>query len=111
MEERKTTFTQQEVMERWGLAKRTVIELEHRGILHRLRQLPGVRYRAREVYLAEEVDKEDLKPLAFQERRQYQATINQQAEEIKKLRELVGKMYGAAADVMSEASELVGSSF
>ena len=89
MEERKTTFTQQEVMERWGLAKRTVIELEHRGILHRLRQLPGVRYRAREVYLAEEVDKEDLKPLAFQERRQYQATINQQEKKKKKLRELV----------------------
>lgn len=68
--EKQTTFTQAELMERWGYSKQTIINMENDGRLHRLHQLPGVRYRAKDVYALEELDKEEWGTMSpFEKRR------------------------------------------
>lgn len=67
--ERKSIFSPKELAERWGVSRPAISEMEKDGRLHRLHNLPGIRYRAKEVYELEQLDKEDWGPMSPLERR------------------------------------------
>ena len=64
-----TTYTQKELMARWGVSKQTIIGMESDGRLYRLHKLPGVR----EVRELEGLDKTDWGPMSPFERRRLTA--------------------------------------
>ena len=76
-----TVFGVAELSERWRIDRQSIRKLEQMGKLHRLPDLPGVKYSAAEVFKLESVGL-DAKGMTAWERRQMQ-------EEIKDLRQQV----------------------
>ena len=71
----RTVFTTEELCERWGLS---------RSAIHRLVNMPGVRYSAQEVVQLESLD-EDTKGLTAWERHRLTQENNEMREELNKL--------------------------
>ena len=75
-----TIYSVNELAERWGMHPSTVREMERDGKLHRLPEIPGVRFSAAEVLQLESVGK-DVEPLTVWERRKLEADNRQLKEE------------------------------
>ena len=82
----RTVFTTEELCERWGLSRSAIRTLEIDGKLHRLINMPGVRYSAQEVVQLESLD-EDTKGLTAWERHKLTQENNEMREELNKLRQ------------------------
>jgi hypothetical protein len=81
-----TLFSVNELAQRWGLDPSTIRQMERDGKLHRLPEIPGVKFSAMEVFKLESVGK-DAEPLSPWERKRMQDEINdleQQLAEYKK---------------------------
>ena len=87
-----TVYSVQELAERWGLSPQIVQSMETNGKLHRLPDIPGVRYAAAEVYQLENVGK-DIQPLTAYERKQLE-------DKVKKLEELINEYQQKLIEVM-----------
>ena len=61
-------FSVQDLSERWKAHENTIRRMEEEGKLHRLKNLPGVKYSAKEVLQLESVGL-DAKPLTAWERK------------------------------------------
>ena len=70
-----TLFGVQELAKRWSLAPASIRKMEQDGKLHRLPDLPGVKYSAKEVYQLESIGPE-AQALSAWERRQLESQIN-----------------------------------
>ena len=88
-----TVFTPDQLTQRWGYAPSTIRKMEAEGKLHRLPNMPGVRYSAAEVYQLESIGPA-AKGMTAWERRQ-------KDEEIRSLREQVRDLQGRLAKVMA----------
>ena len=75
-----TIYSVNELAERWGMHPSTVREMERDGKLHRLPDIPGVRFSAAEVLQLESIGK-DVEPLTVWERRKLEADNRQLKEE------------------------------
>ena len=75
-----TIYSVNELAERWGMHPSTVREMERDGKLHRLPEIPGVRFSAAEVLQLESIGK-DVEPLTVWERRKLEADNRQLKEE------------------------------
>lgn len=82
----RTVFTTEELCERWGLSRSAIRTMEIDGKLHRLINMPGVRYSAQEVVQLESLD-EDTKGLTAWERHKLTQENNEMREELNKLRQ------------------------
>ncbi len=80
----RTTFSVNELAERWGLSPSSVRQMENDGKLHRLMNMPGVRFSAAEVVQLESIGR-DAQALTAWERRQL-------VEENKNLRDQVREL-------------------
>ncbi len=100
-----TTYTQKELMERWNVSKQTIIGMEADGRLYRLKKLPGVRYRAREIRELEGMDESDWGPMSPFERRRLVAENMQLKAENTRLRTHLQKVVVDATVYLQEESE------
>ena len=69
-----TIFGVNELAERWGLSPKSIRQMEQDGKLHRLPEMPGVKYSAAEVFQLESVGRE-VAPLTPWERKRLEADI------------------------------------
>ena len=90
-----TIYSVNELSERWHLTPASIRKMEQDGKLHRLPNIPGVKYSAREVLQLESVGL-DAKALTAWERRRME-------DEIKDLRQQVQELQGRLTKVMTVA--------
>ena len=69
-----TLFSVNELADRWGLSAQAVRQMENDGKLHRLPDMPGVKFSAAEVHQLENIGKE-AKPLTAWERKKLETRI------------------------------------
>ena len=74
-----TIYSVNELAERWGLHPSSVREMEQKGQLHRLPDIPGVRFSAAEVLQLESVGL-DARAMSAWERRNLEAQIRERDE-------------------------------
>ena len=74
-----TLYSVNELAERWGLHPSSVREMERGGKLHRLPDIPGVRFSAAEVLQLESVGL-DARAMSAWERRNLEAQIRERDE-------------------------------
>ena len=82
----RTVYTVEDLINRWGLSMSAIRTMETDGKLHRLVNMPGVRYSAQEVVQLESLD-EDTKGLTAWERHKLTQENNEMREELNKLRQ------------------------
>lgn len=105
MEAIRTTFTQQELAERWGVTKQVIKNMENDRRLKRLHNLPGVRYRAREVYALEGMDEKDWEMMTPFERRKLTQELETAQQEIERLRAVLSRIVLDASEFMHEEAK------
>lgn len=105
MEVRQTTFTQQELADRWGVTKQTIKNMENAGQLKRLLGIPGVRYRAREVYALEGMEEKDWDPMTPFERRKLLHEIEEKDREIERLKAALYQITQYTSEFMRDEAE------
>ena len=81
-----TIYSVNELAERWGMHPSTVREMERDGKLHRLPDIPGVRFSAAEVLQLESVGL-DARAMSAWERRNLEAEIQDLKGQVKNLQE------------------------
>lgn len=79
-----TVFDSADLCKRWGYAPNTIRKMEAEGKLHRLSDLPGVKYSAAEVYQLESIGPE-AKGLTAWERRQKDDRIKELETQVEEL--------------------------
>lgn len=79
-----TIYSVNELAERWGLHPSSVREMERDGKLHRLPDIPGVRFSAAEVLQLESVGL-DAKAMSAWERRNLEAEIRELKQQVQDL--------------------------
>lgn len=96
-----TTITREALSKRWDCCQAAVVAREEEGLIKRLRGLPGVQYRMKEVYELEGLNKEDIHQISpFQYRKleaQYKAALD-------RIEQLEGKLYKLAAMACEEVA-------
>lgn len=90
-----TVYGVNELAERWNLSPTTIRSMEQEGKLHRLPDLPGVKFSAVEVYQLENIGRE-VQPLTPYERRRME-------DKIRDLEDLVGQYQLKLMEVMKIA--------
>ncbi len=90
-----TVYGVNELAERWNLSPTTIRSMEQEGKLHRLPDLPGVKFSAVEVYQLENIGWE-VQPLTPYERRRLE-------DKIRDLEDLVGQYQLKLMEVMKIA--------
>ena len=86
-----TVFTPDQLTQRWGYAPSTIRKMEAEGKLHRLPNMPGVRYSAAEVYQLESIGPA-AKGMTAWERKQKDDEIASLKEEVQELRKRLGNV-------------------
>lgn len=86
-----TVFTPDQLTQRWGYAPSTIRKMEAEGKLHRLPNMPGVRYSAAEVYQLESLGPA-AKGMTAWERKQKDDKIASLQEEVQELRKRLGNV-------------------
>ena len=81
-----TTYGVHELAERWGLTTTTIRKMEQDGKLHRLPDMPGVKYPAEEVFQLENIGPA-AKALTPWERKQMKEEIEGLKQQVKDLQE------------------------
>ena len=74
-----TVYGVNELAERWGLSPRSIRQMEQDGKIHRLPDMPGVKYSAAEIHQLESVGREAA-PLTPWERKNLEAEIRMRDE-------------------------------
>ena len=86
-----TVFDSADLCKRWGYAPNTIRKMEAEGKLHRLPNMPGVRYSAAEVYQLESIGPA-AKAMTAWERKQKDDEIASLKEEVNELRRRLGNV-------------------
>ena len=86
-----TVFTPDQLTKRWGYAPSTIRKMEAEGKLHRLPNMPGVRYSAADVYQLESIGPA-AKGMTAWERKQKDDEIASLKEEVQELRKRLGNV-------------------
>ena len=84
-------YTAKELAARWKCHENTIRVWEDQGKIHRLENIPGVRYSAEEVLQLECLG-EDARPFTAWERKKLEAKIHEQAQTIKDLQARLTKV-------------------
>ena len=69
-----TTYSVNDLAARWGLSPQAVRQMETDGKLHRLPEMPGVKFAAAEVHQLESIGR-DAQPLTAWERKQLESKV------------------------------------
>lgn len=105
MEVMQTTFTKKELAKRWGVTEQVIKNMENDRRLKRLHNLPGVRYRAREVYALEGMDEKDWEMMTPFERRKLTQELETAQQEIERLRAVLSRIVLDASEFMHEEAK------
>ena len=105
MEVMQTTFTKKELAKRWGVTEQVIKNMENDRRLKRLHNLPGVRYRAREVYALEGMDEKDWEMMTPFERRKLTQELEAAQQEIERLRAVLSRIVLDASEFMHEEAK------
>lgn len=96
-----TIYSVNELAERWGMHPSTVREMERDGKLHRLPDIPGVRFSAAEVLQLESVGL-DARAMSAWERRNLEAQIRDRDAIIAKYEKKITEMMRILQEVRDE---------
>ena len=87
----RAVFSVQELSKRWDLHPNTIRRMEEEGKLHRLPDIPSVRYSAKEITQLESIGK-DAEELSPWERRRMQEEIKGLRQQVRELQNRLAKM-------------------
>ena len=96
-----TIFSVNELAERWGVTARSIRKMEADGKLHRLPDIPGVRFSAAEVLKLESVGL-DARAMSAWERRNLEAQIRDRDVIIAKYEKKITEMMRILQEVRDE---------
>ena len=82
----RTTFSVAELVDRWGISDQSIRAMERDGKLHRLPDMPGVRFAAAEVLQRESIGP-DAEPMSAYERKQKDQEIKDLKRQVQDLRD------------------------
>ena len=82
-----TIYSVNEIAERWGLSPASVRRMEQEGKLHRLPDIPGVKYSAAEILQLESIGL-DARAMSAWERRNLEARIRDLEQQVKDLQDI-----------------------
>ena len=85
-----TAFDINQLSKRWGVAPNSIRNMEREGKLHRLKDLPGVRFSAAEVYQLENIGRE-ARAMTPWERRALLEKIERLEAQVAEMRERLTK--------------------
>ena len=100
-------FTIDELAQRWNCTKEAVRQRERDGLLKRCVGLPGVRFRAKEVYELEGMSEKDLNPHTPFEWRRMRQNLDAVRKENGELRARLAQIAIAANTYMAEKAREV----
>ena len=86
-----TVYGVEELAQRWGLSPASIRRMEQDGKLHRLPDMPGVKYSAAEIHQLESIGR-DAAPLTPWERKNLEAEIQMRDEIIAKYEKKMTEM-------------------
>lgn len=86
-----TIYSVNELAERWGLHPSSVREMEQKGKLHRLPDIPGVKFSAAEIFQVETVGK-DAQTMSAWERKQKDDRIRELEAKVADLTQRLAKI-------------------
>lgn len=93
-----TAFDINQLAKRWGCSPASIRRMEREGKLHRLPDLPGVRYSAAEVYQLESLGR-DAQAMTAWERRKMQEENRELRQTVQDLQERLTKVMAIAQGV------------
>ena len=96
-----TVYGVNELAERWGLSPRSIRQMEQDGKIHRLPDMPGVKYSAAEVFQLESIGR-DVAPMTAWERKKLEAEIRMKDEIIAKYEKKMTEMMMILQEVRND---------
>lgn len=85
----KTLLTRDELAERWGYAKTSIVRLEQDGVIHRVKGLQGCKYSIREIEKIEMLGRKDLEEISLIDYKRMEIDRDRWKNEYLKLRNAI----------------------
>ena len=105
MKELKTLLTRDELAERWGYTKTSIIRLEEDGVIHRVKGLQGCKYSIREIESIEKLGRKDLNEISLIEYRKVENEKDYWKREYLKLRNAISTSAYDLVKVLSDGGK------
>lgn len=106
MKDLKTLLTRDELAERWGYTKTSIIRLEEDGVIHRVKGLQGCKYSIREIENIESLGRKDLNQISLLDYKRMENDRDKWKNEYLKLRNAVSASAKDLVQVLSSDMEV-----
>lgn len=101
----KTLLTRDELAERWGYTKSSIIRLEEDGVIHRIKDLQGCKYSIREIEEIERLGRKDLNEVSIIELKKMENEKDYWKNEYLKLRNAISSSAYDLVRVLSDGGK------
>ena len=101
----KTLLTRDELAERWGYGKTSIVRLEEDGVIHRVKGLQGCKYSIREIESIEKLGRKDLNEISLIEYRKGENEKDYWKSEYLKLRNAISTSAYDLVKVLSDGGK------
>lgn len=103
--ELKTLLTRDELAERWGYTKTSIVRLEQDGVIHRVKGLQGCKYSIREIEKIEMLGRKDLEEISLIEFKKVENEKDYWKSEYLKLRNAISTSAYDLVRVLSDGGK------
>lgn len=105
MKELKTLLTRDELAERWGYTKTSIVRLEQDGVIHRVKGLQGCKYSIREIEKIEMLGRSDLEEISLIDYKRMEIDRDKWKNEYLKLRNAISTSAYDLVKVLSDGGK------
>lgn len=101
----KTLLNREELAKRWGYDASSIIRLEQNGVIHRVKNLCGVKYSIREIEKIERLNSKELEEITLLDYKKMQNERDKWKNEYLKLRNAICASANDLVKVLSSGEE------
>lgn len=101
----KTLLTRDELAERWGYTKTSIVRLEQDGVIHRVKGLQGCKYSIREIEKIEMLGIKDLEEISLIDYKRMEIDRDKWKSEYLKLRNAISSSAYDLVKVLSDGGK------
>lgn len=102
----KTLLTRDELAERWGYTKTSIVRLEQDGVIHRVKDLQGCKYSIREIEKIEMLGRSDLEEISLIDYKRMEIDRDKWKNEYLKLRNAISASANNLVKVLANGVEV-----